>query len=327
MVTPRNYAKLCDAGRLTQELITAGILQSPTGGFKMYGVSVDPTGPTTTVYVIDTLLPADGTTIDNTVAAHVNTPLNSPAVFLNNVNNAKLAWISGTQIGIGSAGVQSRISDSTGIYDMTWATQLVANIAASGAGGLDTGAPANNTWYAVFVIGDTRNVNTPAALFSISPTAPTMPAGYNVFRRVGWARRTGSSVFLKFDQIGNGSVRTYYYDEQSNTLNALSAGNSTVFAAVSLAAFVPPTVRQVGLRVNFTNIGGGNTDAARFRETGSTQALPVTIISPGVVQAAGSTGLIVMLDMVCNANQSIDYLVTLAVDTLTIGVRSFVDEV
>lgn len=75
MVTPRNYAKLCDAGRLTQELITAGILQSPTGGFKMFGVSVDPSMPNTTVWVIDTLSGPDGVTIDTTVAAHVPTPV------------------------------------------------------------------------------------------------------------------------------------------------------------------------------------------------------------------------------------------------------------
>lgn len=74
MVTPRNYAKLCDAGRLTQELIAAGITQSPTVGFKMFGVSVDST-PNTTVYVIDTLSGPDGVTIDNTVAAHVATPM------------------------------------------------------------------------------------------------------------------------------------------------------------------------------------------------------------------------------------------------------------
>jgi hypothetical protein len=324
MVTPRNYAKLCDAGRLTQELITAGILQSPTGGFKMYGVSVDPTGPTTIVYVIDTLLPADGVTIDNTVAAHVNTPLNSPSTFLNNISNAKLAWISGTQVGIGSSGVQSRVSDSTGVYDMTWATQLVANIAASGAGGLDTGAPANNTWYAVFVIGDTRNVNTPAALFSVSPTAPTMPAGYNVFRRVGWVRRTGSAVFLKFDQIGNGTVRTYYYDEQSATLNALLGGASTAFAAVSLAAFVPPTSREVILAIGFNNPGSAATDFVMFRETGSTQTLPITRIGPGTTIAQV---MLVQLRMICSTAQSIDYQVSAAADRCNVNVSGFVDEI
>jgi len=74
MVTPRNYAVLSDAGRLTEELIAAGILQSPTVGFKMFGVSVDP-APNTTVWVIDALPAPDGVTIDNVVAAHVNTPI------------------------------------------------------------------------------------------------------------------------------------------------------------------------------------------------------------------------------------------------------------
>ena len=75
MVTPRNYAKLCNATTLNQQLIAAGILQNPAPGFKMFGVSVDPSVPTTTVWVIDTLSPADGTTVDTTVTAHVFTPI------------------------------------------------------------------------------------------------------------------------------------------------------------------------------------------------------------------------------------------------------------
>jgi hypothetical protein len=73
-MTPRNYAKLCNADTLTAQLIAAGILQSPTVGFKMFGVSVD-LSPNTTVWVIDSLSVPDGVTIDNVVAAHVNTPL------------------------------------------------------------------------------------------------------------------------------------------------------------------------------------------------------------------------------------------------------------
>ncbi len=85
MVTPRNYAKLCDAGRLTLEIIAAGIPQTPTPGFKFFGVSTDTAplaNPATIVYVIDTLSPADGVTIDNVVAAHVNTPVPNVGTFL-----------------------------------------------------------------------------------------------------------------------------------------------------------------------------------------------------------------------------------------------------
>jgi hypothetical protein len=80
VVTPRVYAKNCNPQTLTQQIIAAGILQNPTVGFKFYGVSVDPSGPTTTVWVIDTLSGADGTTIDNTVTAHVFTPDDSDQV-------------------------------------------------------------------------------------------------------------------------------------------------------------------------------------------------------------------------------------------------------
>jgi hypothetical protein len=79
--------------------------------------------------------------------------------------------------------------------DASWAV-------GTGNGGLDTGAKANSTWYAVWLIArsDTGVVD---ALFSLSATAPTMPAGYDRKRRLGWVRTDGSGNIRGFTHTGD----------------------------------------------------------------------------------------------------------------------------
>src|SRR3990167_8919241 len=80
-----------------------------------------------------------------------------------------------------------------------------ADLAVAGVNGLDTGAEAGSTWYYVYIIvgeiapevNDTANALQPpmrrtgasvASLLSASATAPTLPPGFNRFRRVGAVR-------------------------------------------------------------------------------------------------------------------------------------------
>jgi hypothetical protein len=60
--------------------------------------------------------------------------------------------------------------------DATWTV-------GTNAGGLDTGSVANDTYHVFLIMRlDTGVVD---ALFSVSPTAPTMPANYTLKRRIG----------------------------------------------------------------------------------------------------------------------------------------------
>jgi hypothetical protein len=72
----------------------------------------------------------------------------------------------------------------------------------SGNGSLDTGSIGLNTWYHVHQIKrlDTGLVD---ILTSLSATAPTLPANYTVFRRVGSLRTDGSGNWLLFSQFGD----------------------------------------------------------------------------------------------------------------------------
>lgn len=97
--------------------------------------------------------------------------------------------------------------DSTNAANITLASAITKRLdvvwaVGTGNGGLDTGARAANTWYHVHAIRrpDTGVVD---ALFSLSATAPTLPANYTQFRRIGSIRTDGSSNILAFVQDGD----------------------------------------------------------------------------------------------------------------------------
>lgn len=77
--------------------------------------------------------------------------------------------------------------------------------AGTGQNKLDTGAKAINSTYHVFAIRKTSD-GTGDILFSLSPTAPTMPSGYAGFRRIPGARlitdASGNIVPFKYRGIG-----------------------------------------------------------------------------------------------------------------------------
>lgn len=70
------------------------------------------------------------------------------------------------------------------------------------AGGLDTGTIANNTWYHFFVIKRT-DTGVVDVLISLSATAPTMPSGYTLKRRIGSGKINGAGQWISFTQIGD----------------------------------------------------------------------------------------------------------------------------
>lgn len=73
----RKYTKLCNSGRLTQELIDAGLPLSPTTDFVFYGVITNNSaaGDETIIILIDDVTQDDLDTCDAVVAAHIPTPL------------------------------------------------------------------------------------------------------------------------------------------------------------------------------------------------------------------------------------------------------------
>lgn len=73
----RNYSKYCDVGRLTDEIITAGLPISPSTGARFYGCVCNyiGTGWETKVILFDNITAGEISTVDAVVAAHIPTPL------------------------------------------------------------------------------------------------------------------------------------------------------------------------------------------------------------------------------------------------------------
>lgn len=103
--------------------------------------------------------------------------------------------------------------DATGAYWMTLASTLgkqsdvawaVGGTTGTPLGGLDTGAVGNSDYYIWLIArSDTGVVD---ALYSLSSTAPTMPANYDFKRLIGWFKRVGGTIvaFHTYETEGGG---------------------------------------------------------------------------------------------------------------------------
>lgn len=143
--------------------------------------------------------------------------------------------------------------DATDTDPIRLTSPTVCDINVTGANGRDAGAVATGWWF-IWVISQAGGAS-PATLMSLSATAPTMPGGYTLRRRVGACRYdSGLARFLNFRQLGASltgpaSRRDYWFwEEPTTTLRALSGGAATAFTPVSLAALVPSTASSAYLQ-------------------------------------------------------------------------------
>lgn len=166
---------------------------------------------------------------------------------LGHLRGGRLVRASASTVSLGTSGQDSEARDTANSFNMRWNGVLTADITVSGANGLDTGAEAASTWYAVHVIADSSGVNPAASLLSLSGTAPTLPSGYDVFRRLGWVRNDAGSNFIDFIQFGEGRRRVVKYVDAVSSRQVLTAGAATVVTAISLAALMPTTSQEAYL--------------------------------------------------------------------------------
>ena len=80
------------------------------------------------------------------------------------------------------------------------------------AGGIDTGAVANTTWYYVHLIKRT-DTGVVDALFSTSNSSPTMPTNYDKRQLIGAVLTDGSANILAFTQLAYSNFREYIWTD------------------------------------------------------------------------------------------------------------------
>ena len=125
------------------------------------------------------------------------------------------------------------------------------NGATAGAGGLDTGVIAANTWYYIHVIYNPTSAVT-AALLSLSATAPTLPTGYSRSAMIG-AARSVDGAFLQSTQVDN-NVLYMTSVVSANFTQVLNNGNATTPTAFSVSSVVPPIAKTCTLNCNVTYV-------------------------------------------------------------------------
>lgn len=232
------------------------------------------------------------------------------------VRGFKISYASGPTLTV-AAGI---CRDSTGVFDLILPAAVTIDSGRVGLPlGLDTGTLGASTVYAVYIIADSHGKNVTSCLFSASYTAPTLPGGYNIYRRIGWCVTDGSTDFAKLIHSGNGLSRRFEYDLMQSVL---SGGHATTYTAIDLSAFVPNvTDIPVTLNVRLTPASAGN--AIQIRQSGSSSTVPPTISGP--VAAKVKTGSISVLVGLESSLAKVDYILSNGSDAATIYVQSFTD--
>lgn len=251
------------------------------------------------------------------------------------VNGMRMAWVSTTTFTVS----QGFCRNSTNVNDINIglplnvaATQtgvlpvaagdgaVTVDITTNGAGGLDNGTLAINTFYAVHAVGDSFGNNAGTAIISTSLTAPVLPAGYDMFRRIGFIKTDGSSLVLPFRQVGLTADRWMWWDAAIAT--GVTAGSSATFATVDCSAGIPAmgVISAAKFLVVFTPTAGDDTLELRPGLSSATA---------GYARLSGSVAAVAVTDiMECPIDtpytDAVDYLVTGS--ATAISVAAYLDQ-
>lgn len=208
--------------------------------------------------------------------------------------------------------------DSTNANDIVVSTATSCVITSSGAGGLDTGTVAANTFYAVYILGDSTGYNDPIGMFSLSATSPVLPGGYDMFRRVGYALTDGSSHILAFDQTGSGKDRPMVY--RASIATDITNGSSATFAAVDVSDSIPKAGVMGIFKFTFTPTGANDEAALRSGNSATDEGQAVM---NGVAAGVVTIGML-YCPVGSTLASGVDYKVTGA--STAINVQGYVDE-
>jgi hypothetical protein len=149
--------------------------------------------------------------------------------------------------GSGTFGVATGVAaDSTNVDMLTLAAAFTKTngnwVAGIGNGSIDVGTAVPSTWYHVFLI---KNLTTQAVdvLTSLSATAPTLPSGYTLFRRIGSLRTNGSNQWTAFTQNGD----EFLWTTPVNDVNSFPTSAALSVFTLSVPTGVKVSAKFIGL--------------------------------------------------------------------------------
>jgi hypothetical protein len=193
----------------------------------------------------------------------------------------------------------------------------------TGNGGLDTGVIANSTWYHFYLIRrpDTGVVD---VIFSTSASAPTLPANYTQYRRIGSGRTNGSAQWTLFSQVGD----EFLWDVALVDVDAQNPGTAAVTRTLTV-----PTGVKVRALINAGFHGGTtatNSVTITSLDVSDQQGQPITPPFTGVQTVSGvssSALMVVPHEVRTNASAQVRSRMSssAAADRLVIITRGWID--
>lgn len=229
-------------------------------------------------------------------------------------NGLHIAYSSTTALTISSGS----ILDSTGNYQLTVPSTLTVTATSTGLNGIDTGALAASTVYAVYVVADPITQQAIGAMVSANLTTPLLPFGYNAYALVGYITTDASSHFLLgYWTAGNSTRRLFMYDAPQAT--AVTAGNATSYTAVSLETLVPLVdLTPVWIYTAYTPAAAG--DALFMQpQAGTGDAIKITGQAAAVIVTSNSY----LFSSKNSTHQQINYKLSVGTGAVAIDVAGY----
>lgn len=212
-----------------------------------------------------------------------------------------------------------RAVDDTGVVSMDLVSAIFKTttswVVGTSQGGLDTGTIAASTWYHVFLIKNLASGNVDV-LYSLSPTAPTMPAGYTVKRLIGSVLTTAGSLITDFIQIGDETL-------WRATVTGVGTAGSVAATALTLAGI--PTGIKVNAKLSALAVAnaGGEGRFRLYSPDQNDEAVATTNLNAGTFGVA-SEQQASDLYVRTNTSAQIRMISVSATSSLTIGVHGFI---
>lgn len=177
----------------------------------------------------------------------------------------EMTWVSGAAIGF-SAG---ECADSSAAHYIKAASAIaekyihVAWAAGTAQGMLDTGSVADGTYH-IFAIGKSTDAAAFDYLASTSPTVPTMPATWDLKRRIGSIIRKGAAL-LRFTQDGD----SFFHYDPVDDAQAVAYTTTDTYVALTVPTGirVRPLINIHNTNVNAANISWVNGDGMLTQST------------------------------------------------------------
>lgn len=213
--------------------------------------------------------------------------------------------------------------DSTGTFQLVTTTPISINAASVGLNGIDTGTFAAASVYAVYVVWDPVDSNTPGAMLSLSYTQPLMPFGYSAFRLIGFATTAaGAATFLPgYWTDGIGAYRLFMYD--APLVTAVTAGHATSFTNVNLIHAVP-NLNNVPVLVYSSYVGATAGNVLEL-QAGNAVSYQAKVTCQVATVAVTTTSLVLAQTVAISTVPSpvINYLETSGSDSVAIDVAGY----